>query len=217
MSHRYEEQLKQLNNLLIEMGGWLEYVISFTIQALVKQDAKLAQTIIINAREIDIKEKEIENLCLKLLLQQPVAGDFRQVSSALKMITDMERIGDQCEGICELTKLLANEEYLMELIYIPKMAEMTTKMVNEALDAFVKKDFEIAKSVIMYDDIVDEYYGLVRNDIVSLIRQDAAHAEQAIDFMQIAKYLERIGDHAVNIAEWVAYSITGVHKSSEHI
>lgn len=215
MSHRYEEQLKHLDNLLIEMGGWIEYVISFTIQALVNKDVMLARKIIVNAREIDIKEKEIESLCLKLLLQQPVAGDLRQISSTLKMITDMERIGDQCEGICELTILLADEEYLMDLVYIPKMAEVATKMVKEAIDAFVKKDLEIAKSVVLEDDIVDEYFGLVRNDIVTLIRNDADNADQAIDFMQIAKYLERIGDHAVNIAEWVEYSITGVHKSNK--
>jgi phosphate transport system protein len=215
MSHHFDEQLKHLDNLLIEMGGWIEYVISFTIQALVKQDAELARKIIVNAREINIKEKEIEDLCLKLLLQQPVAGDLRQISSTLKMITDMERIGDQCGGICELTILLADEKYLMDLIYIPKMAEVATKMVKEAIDAFIKKDLEIAKSVVLEDDIVDEHYEMVRNDIVTLIRQDAANADQAIDFMQIAKYLERIGDHAVNIAEWVGYSITGVHKSLE--
>lgn len=215
MRNKFDEQLAQLNNQLIEMGALIENAIDDATRALIHQDAPLAKKVIAGEREIDQKEKDIETLCLKLLLQQqPVAKDLRIISSALKMITDMERIGDHAEDISEITIFLAGKPYIKKLIDIPKMGEATIKMLNESIDAFVKKDLELAYSVINYDDVVDDLFMIVRNDLIELIRQDAENGEQAIDLIMIAKYFERIGDHAVNIAEWVVFMLTGKHKNS---
>ena len=213
MRSRFDEQLIQLNNNLIEMGALIERAISRATKALMSQDADSARDIIEGDVVIDEKEKEIESICLKLILnQQPVARDLREISTALKMITDMERIGDQAADISELCVFLSMQEYIKELEHIPKMAEATIKMVTEAIDAFVKKDLVLAQAVIDYDDVVDELYIAVKQDLIALIHEDVKNGEQAFDLLQIAKYYERIGDHAVNIAEWVIFSITGKHK-----
>lgn len=213
MREKYREQMRFLNNSLIEMGGIIEYNITMVVKALKEQNIELANDVINHKEEISAKEKEIEHLCLMLLLtQQPMAKDLRMVSSALKIITDMDRIGDQCADIAENTILLANSPYIKELIHIPQMAEATIKMVGEAIDAFVHTDVNLAVSVIKYDDIVDELFINIRNDLTLLIKQNVDNCEQAFDLMMIAKYFERIGDHAVNIAKWVVFSLTGTHR-----
>jgi len=212
MRTRFEAQLAALNDMMIEMGALVEKAISLTTNALETQDAALADQVIAFDDEIDQKEKDIEALCLKLILQQqPVASDLRVVSSALKMITDMERIGDQAADIAEITQIMAGSPGIMKMEHIPQMAEATAKMVTQSIDAFVKKDLQLAKSVIKSDDTVDELFTAVRNDWVKYIRDGSANGEQAADLLMIAKYFERIGDHAVNIAEWVIFSITGKH------
>jgi phosphate transport system protein len=215
MRNKYNEQLKQLNNMLVEMGMLVETAIAMATQSLRQQDAKLAKKTIDCDKQIDQIERDIETLCLKVLLQQqPIARDLRLVSTALKMITDMERIGDQAADIAEITIFLSGTPYIRKLEHIPQMAEATVKMVSESIDAFVRKDLELAEAVISYDDVVDDLFVAVKLDLLDLIRTDSKSGEQAMDFLMIAKYFERIGDHAVNIAEWVVFSITGKHKKS---
>lgn len=210
MRIKFEEQLSGLNDMLIEMGVLIETAITLAIQAFENQDIELAKKAISFDNDIDQKEKDIESLCLKLLLQQqPVAKDLRVISAALKMVTDMERIGDQAEDISEITLFLANVTYIKKLEHIPQMATATAKMVTDSIDAFVKKDLALAKAVIAYDDVVDNLFDTVKFDLIELIRSDSGSGEQAIDLLMVAKYFERIGDHAVNIAEWVVFSITG--------
>ena len=214
MRSRFDEQLTRLNNSLIEMGALIERAIAGAANALILQDARVARSIIDGDSIIDEKEKEIESLCLKLLLnQQPVARDLRQISTALKMITDMERIGDQAADISELCIYLSRQRYIKKLEHIPEMADVITKMVTNSIDAYVKKDLEMAEAVIRQDDVVDELYVRIKKDLIELIHENVENGEQAFDLMQIAKYYERIGDHAVNIAEWVIFSITGKHKN----
>jgi len=212
MRTMFDEQLRQLDNMLVEMGALIETAIALATQALKEQDVGLAKKAIAYEHEVDQKEKDIEALCLKLLLrQQPLARDLRLISAALKMITDMERIGDQAADIAEITIMLAGEPYKRKLEHIPQMAAATVKMVTDSIDAFVKKDLELAKAVIEYDDVVDGLFDQVRSDLIEFIRTDSTGSVQAMDFLMIAKYFERIGDHAVNIAEWVVFSITGKH------
>jgi len=212
MRNKYEEQLAKLHNMLIEMGSMIEKAITMAIQALVEQDEETARRAIAFDDEIDHLEKEIEALCLRLLLQQqPVAGDLRLISSALKMITDMERIGDQAADISEIALMLIGVTYIKKLEHIPQMAETASKMVTDSIDAFVKKDLDLANAVIECDDVVDNLFDTIKNDLIELIQADRANGEQAIDLIMIAKYFERIGDHATNIAEWVVFSITGKH------
>jgi len=210
MRKKFNAQMILLDNLLIEMGALIETAIAQATQALKEQDIGLAKKIIAFEQEIDDKEKEIEALCLRLLLQQqPVARDLRMITAALKMINDMERIGDQAADISELTILMAETQYIKKLEHIPQMAEATIKMVSDSIDAFVKKNLELAKAVVQYDDIVDELFVTIKRDLFELIRVDSANGEQALDLLMVAKYFERIGDHAVNIAQWVVFSITG--------
>jgi len=212
MRSQYDKQLSELSNMLIEMGALIESAIGKATKALVEHDIETAKIIVAGDERVDEQEKAIESLCLKLLLnQQPVARDLRFISSALKMITDMERIGDQAADISEITIYLANQIYIKELIHIPQMAEATMKMVTDSINAFVWKDLELALNVIAYDDVVDDLYLEVRKELIQLVHEDASKGEQAFDLMQIAKYFERIGDHATNIAEWVIFSITGKH------
>jgi len=212
---RFDKQLDELNNKLLEMGALVEKTIELVSQALKEQDVELAKKVIEIEDEVDQKEKDIEALCLKLLLQQqPVAKDLRLISSALKMITDMERIGDQTHDISEIIVIMDGAPYIKKLEHIPQMATATVKMVTESIDAFVKKDLQLAKSVIKYDDVVDNLFDKVKFDLIELIRKDSANGEQAVDLLMIAKYFERIGDHACNIAEWVVYSITGKQVDS---
>ncbi|MCL2873999.1 MAG: phosphate signaling complex protein PhoU [Defluviitaleaceae bacterium] len=217
MRLKFDEQLDQLNNLLIEMGGMVEKAIADAIKALIEQDVELARTIIKADDDIDLKEQEIEDLCLKIILQQqPVAKDLRLVSSVLKMVTDIERIGDHATDISEITVFLANTQHPDDLEHIPQMAEATIKMVGKSIEAFVKKDLVLAKEVIAYDDVVDDLFDVVKYEIIEMIKKDSLSGDQAIDFIMIAKYFERIGDHATNIAEWVVFSLTGKGKHKDH-
>ena len=197
MRNKFDEQLSQLNHEMIEMGALCEEVIALASRALTENDKSLAARVAPLDSEIDRKERDIENLCLKLLLQQqPVARDLRQISAALKMITDMERIGDQAE----------DNDLLRE------MAKAAIRMVTESVDAYVKCDTMLAEQVIAEDDTVDGYFTQVKERLIGKIAQDPADGEYALDLLMIAKYFERIGDHATNIAEWVIFSVTGVHK-----
>lgn len=214
MRARMDQELNQLHQELIEMGSMCEEAIHNATQALTKGDISLADKAVAIDAKIDEKEREIEALCLKFMLrQQPVAKDLRQVSSALKMITDMERIGDQARDIAEIVPYI-NTEDAKSLETLEKMANATIKMVTESIDAFVRSDLELAQSVIAYDDVVDNYFLEMRAELIGMIRRDANLAEEGLDILMIAKYFERIGDHATNIAEWVEFSITGVHGST---
>lgn len=212
MRNKFDKELELLNNDLIEMGNLIESSIEAAVTALIDQNVELAQRVVEGDREVNDKEKVIEGRCLKLLLQQqPVAKDLRLISSALKMVTDMERIGDQASDISELTIRIANEPYIKKLVHIPQMAEATIKMVRESIDAFVSRDIELVKKVILYDDVVDDLFNIIKDELIELIRTNVEVREQAIDLLMIAKYFERIGDHSQNIAEWVYFAITGEH------
>ena len=213
---RFDEQLAELNNMMLEMAALVEKTITMASQALIEQNVELAKNVIAFEADVERKEKEIEALCLKLLLQQqPVAKDLRVISSALKMITDLERIGDQAADISEIVVMMNGAPYAKKLELIPQMATATVKMVTESIDAYVKKDLKLAKSVIAYDDIVDDLFDKVKFGLIEMIRSDSKHGEQSIDLLMIAKFYERIGDHAVNIAKWVVYSITGRQASTD--
>ena len=213
MRNRFDEQLHMLNHELLEMGALIERAIRSATDALVKQDVEAALQAIAADKEVNQAERDIESLCLKLLLQQqPVARDLRLISSALKMITDMERIGDQASDIAELVIYLSKEPYRKELKHLPQMAENAIRMVTGALDAYVRKDVALAREVMGMDDAIDALFVTVKDELIALIRNDASAGSQAIDLLMIAKYYERIGDHAQNIAEWVEYALTGKHK-----
>ncbi len=212
MRNKFDEQLAALNRELIEMGALCEDVISMVSKALLTGDTALASKVAPLDGEIDQKERTVEAMCLKLLLQQqPVARDLRQISAALKMITDMERIGDQAEDISEIIGFL-NGRTGRDCAPIGDMATATKKMVTESVDAFVKRDLALATSVVAYDDVVDELFIKVKSSLITMIAGNPKDGEYALDLLMIAKYFERIGDHAVNIAEWVVFSVTGKHK-----
>ena len=211
MRSRFDEQLAILNRELIEMGALCEEAIALAAKALTDKDKTMAAKVAAMDAEIDQKERNIESMCLKLLLQQqPVARDLRQISAALKMITDMERIGDQAEDISEIVITL-DGRYAENSALLKGMAESTIQMVTESVDAYVKRDTALAQQVIKMDDIVDDYFDQVKAELISKIAGEPADGEYALDLFMIAKYLERIGDHAVNIAEWVIFSVTGKH------
>lgn len=214
MRNRFDRQLSTLNDELIEMGSMIEKSIETAIKALVNQDVDLARHAIEADEEIDRQERIIEDLCLKLLLQQqPVAKDLRLISSALKMITDMERIGDHASDIPEITIALADQPYIKKLEHIQQMAKETMIMLVGSIEAFVDKDLEKANEVIKRDDVVDDLFDKVKKELIQMIHENADKGEQAADLLMVAKYMERIGDHATNISEWVIFSITGEHKS----
>jgi phosphate transport system protein len=216
MRNRFDRQLVQLNNELIEMGGMIEKAISDTVKALVNQDIELASNVIEYDEEIDHQEREIEQLCLKLLLQQqPVAKDLRLISAALKMITDMERIGDHATDISEITIELSKESYIKKLDHIQQMAKETMVMLVQSVEAFVNKDMDKARTVIVHDDVVDDLFNKVKAELIAMIHEDVNSGEQASDLLMAAKYFERIGDHATNISEWVIFSITGQHPDDK--
>lgn len=216
MRNRFDRQLVQLNNELIEMGGMIEKAISDTVKALVNQDIELASNVIEYDEEIDHQEREIEQLCLKLLLQQqPVAKDLRLISAALKMITDMERIGDHATDISEITIELSKESYIKKLDHIQQMAKETMVMLVQSVEAFVNKDMNKARAVIAHDDVVDDLFNKVKAELIAMIHEDVNAGEQASDLLMAAKYFERIGDHATNISEWVIFSITGQHPDDK--
>lgn len=213
MRNRFDRQLEQLNNELINMGSLIEEAIEMAITALMKQDIKKARAVVEFDEEIDEKEKEIESLCLKLLLQQqPVARDLRQISAALKMITDMERIGDHAADISEMTILMADKPYIHNIKHLQSMAKETMMMLVKSIEAYVEKNQEKAEKVILNDDVIDNLYDEIKMELIEVIQKDASNGEQATDLLMVAKYLERIGDHATNIAEWVIFSITGKHE-----
>ena len=216
MRNSFDMQLRKLNNELIEMGSLIETAIARAYKGLINQNIEIAKENVEFDREIDQKEKEVENICLKLLLQQqPVASDLRLISSAIKMITDMERIGDQAADISELTILMSKTQYIKRLDHIEQMAKATIEMVTTSVDAFVKRDLELARSVFARDDIVDNLFVTIKNDLIELIREDVNNGEQAIDLIMVAKYFERIGDHADNLADWVIFSIVGHHEEHD--
>ncbi|MDO4663476.1 MAG: phosphate signaling complex protein PhoU [Erysipelotrichaceae bacterium] len=211
MRNRFVEQLFELNREIIEMGAMCEEIIASASKALLAGDLELAKQVKENGSGIDQIERDIESRCMKLMLhQQPVAKDLRLISAALKIITDMERIGDQAEDIADLVLSLDGYPFKDEGV-IDQMSQTTIQMVSASVDAFVKKDIEIAQKVIQQDDAVDAYFNQVKRNIIEQIADDHSDGEVALDLMMVAKYFERIGDHATNIAEWVIYSVTGSH------
>ena len=212
MRNKFDSQLEKLNLELLTMGALCEDAISASVKGFLDDDDALCRKAVESEDEINRKERDIESICMKLLLeQQPVARDLRVISSALKMISDMERIGDQAYDIAEIAKFIKNSN-VKSKIHIKDMAAAATKMVTDSVESFVKKDVELARAVMAYDDKVDNLFDCVKDELVQLITEDKANGEFCIDLLMIAKYFERIGDHAVNIAEWVEYSITGTHR-----
>lgn len=213
MRNRFDKQLNELNNELIIMGSLCEEAISKAAKYLIENNEELKDDVLQTDRQIDEMERKIEDICMRLLLQQqPVAHDLRTISSALKMISDMERIGDQASDIAEMVDFVRENNFGSN-IHIADMARATIKMVTNSIDSFVKKDLELAQQVLQYDNVVDELFIKVKNELILGVRGEDEDPEVLIDLLMIAKYFERIGDHAENIAEWVIYSITGSHKS----
>ena len=214
MRNRFDQQLERLHVELIQMGALCEDAISAAAEALLKGDESLVPAALEAERDLDRREREVENLCLKLLLQQqPVARDLREISAALKMISDLERIGDQAADIAELVSYVRVPDG-SGVLHIADMTRAVIGMVTDSVDSFVKKDLELARAVCAADDRVDELFDQVKRELIDMIASDAAWGQQGLDLLMVAKYLERIGDHATNVAEWVEYSITGVHPSN---
>ena len=215
MRSRFDQQLELLNRELIEMGALCEEVIALASRALTEGEPELAAQVAPLDAEIDRKEREIETLCLRLLLQQqPVARDLRQISAALKMITDMERIGDQAEDIAEIITCM-NGRTAENRELLRSMSLAVIRMVTESVDAYVRRDTQLAKKVVSDDDTVDACFDQVKSALITRIAADPTDGEYAVDLLMIAKYFERIGDHAVNLAEWVVFSVTGEHKGEK--
>ena len=215
MRNKFDEQLEKLHVELIQMGAACEDAISAAAEALLKGDTALADVAEEAEKDIDQREREVENLCLKLLLQQqPVARDLREISAALKMISDLERIGDQAADIAELTRYIRLTDGLSRL-HIGDMARAVIAMVTDSVDSFVNGDLALARAVRAADDQVDALFEQVKRELIDLIAADAAAGEVGLDILMVAKYLERIGDHATNVAEWVEYSLTGIHPSDD--
>ena len=213
MRNLYQEQLWNLNQELIQMGAACEEIIALAAQSLTDYTEDLKEKTDHVGAVIDESERTVENICLKLLLrQQPVASDLRQISAAMKMITDMERIGDQAEDIVDLIPKMSGSA---EEGPLQKMASAAQAMVTEAVDAYVKQDLALAKKVMGDDDIVDDYFNQIKTDIIAIIASDPTDGEYALDLLMIAKYFERIGDHCTNIAEWVAFSLTGIREECQ--
>ena len=207
MRNKFDEQLEKLHVELIQMGALCEDAISAAAEALLKGDEELAQAAIEAEREIDQAEREVENLCMKLLLQQqPVARDLRTIS-------DLERIGDQAADIADLTRHVGLPNG-SGMLHIADMARAVIGMVTDSVDSFVKKDLDLARAVYAADDQVDALFEQVKQELIDMLAADATYGEQGLDLLMVAKYLERIGDHATNVAEWVEYSLTGVHPSN---
>ena len=215
MRDKFQQQLQQLNEDLIEMGALCKEAVADAMTALLHSDKQARQKAFLTEYEIDNKEREIENLCMKLLLQQqPVARDLRNISAALKMISDMERIGDQASDIADITKFLENSE-LTQHVHIQQMAESAMSMLTESIDAFVRKDLLLARKVMKEDNTVDDLFNQIKLEVIQEIAQNPDEGELCVDMMMIAKYFERIADHVVNIAEWVEYSVTGEHNEHD--
>ena len=216
MRNRFDAQLAELNKELIQMGSMCEEIIALAAKALAEGDCALAAKTVSLDTDIDQMERTIESLCLKLLLQQqPVARDLRQISAALKMITDLERIGDQAADIAEITAFL-NGRTAAECNSILSMAQASIKMVDKAADLLCEKDVALAQSAIAHDDVVDDYFIQVKSSLIQMIAEKPEDGEYALDLLMIAKYFERIGDHAANIAEWVVFSVTGSMREKRY-
>lgn len=214
MRSRFDEQLMLLNKEMIEMGALCEDAIELVAKSLENNEVEIYKKVRPISLEIDQKEKDIEARCMRLLLQQqPVARDLRQISAALKMITDMERIGDQAEDIAEIIGYLNGENH-NNRVPIQEMAQAAIKMVTESVDAYVNKDVTLAEKVLKEDDIIDEYFMDSKKRLIKMVADNPENGEYALDLLMIAKYFERIGDHATNIAEWVIFSVTGVHEEA---
>ena len=213
MRIHFDEQLDQLNKEIINMGSLIEQAIGMAVEALIKQDVNKAKKAMEFDEEVDHQEKVIETLCLKLLLQQqPVAKDLRIISAALKMITDMERIGDHASDISDLAIQLSGLPHIEQLTHIEQMAKENMVMLIQGLEAYVERNYEKAEEVIAHDDIIDDLFAKVKQELIDIIQKNSDCAGQAADLLMVAKYFERIGDHATNIAEWVIFSITGKHE-----
>ena len=212
MATHFERQLEELHVQIITMGSLCEKVISLSNRAI--RGDKCIQEIFDTDKEIDTKEREIENLCMRILLhQQPVARDLRRISAALKMITDMERIGDQTSDIAEIV-ISTRRNTPTQLKKLNEMSVAASKMVRDSVTAYVEKDLELARKVMLEDDTVDQYFDEIREELIAFIKEEQGNkGKEIFDLIMIAKYLERIGDHATNIAEWVEFSITGSHRS----
>ena len=209
MRNKFNEQLLELNKEMIEMGNKIIDSIKMAIAALESSDTEKAKMIMEGDAEIDRLQKKIENICFNLLIQQqPVATDLRNVTAAMKMVTDMERIGDHAADISEITILMGQASRVDQFEHIAKMANETMIMLNHSIEAYVEKDAEKARRVIEHDDIVDALFDAAKKDVIQLILDDSGEGEEATDLLMIAKYFERIGDHATNIAEWVIFSLT---------
>lgn len=214
MRANFDKELDVLNKELINMGSLVEEQIQGAVEALKKRDKVLAEQVIQRDDEVDRLERNIESNCLNLILrQQPVAGDLRLISAILKIITDLERIGDQAQDISRISLEFTDKEFIKELTHIPQMALATIEMVKKSIDAFVYQDLDLARQVIQFDDTVDGFFNIIKEELIHLIREDVNNGEQAIRFLMIAKYFERIGDHAENIAEWVLFSMIGEHTT----
>ena len=214
MSNRiaFEEELSELKVELVRMCRITEEMIFDSINALLSKDKELALSVPPRDRKVDEFELDIERKCMRILLRrQPVADDFREVSTALKLITDIERIGDQASDIAEIVLSFGNEPYIKELVHLKKMGELGVRMVRSSVDSFIRGDEKLADEIISDDDEMDSLFVTVKDELIELIKKDSSNADQAIAFMMIAKYLERIGDHAVNVCEWTKYFETGVH------
>lgn len=208
----FEEELESLKLELVKMCRITEDMISDSIIALVTKDKELAASVPPRDREVDEYELDIERQCMKILLRrQPVADDFREVSTALKLITDVERIGDQASDIAEIVISLSDRNYIKDIVHLKAMGELGVRMARESVESFIKNDAAFADRIIAADDEMDELFCVVKDELIELIKADSGNADQAIAFMMIAKYLERIGDHAVNVCEWTKYFETGVH------
>lgn len=209
MRLKFDEQLRQLNQEMILMGNMIQKAIQETIEAFFGQDTEKAKQIIRDDELVDQEQKKIENICFQLLIQQqPVASDLRTITAAMKMVTDMERIGDQAADIAELTVMMADSPYLLNVEHIKKMSAETVMMLLMGVEAYVERDMKKAREVIEHDDIVDELFVQVKTDLIEIMQNNTDGAEQAADLLMVNKYLERIGDHATNIAEWVIFSIS---------
>ena len=215
MRNHFDEELEKLNVELITMGALCEDAISASVKGLFENNKSMLKKAVDTDSQIDRKERDIETLCMKLLLQQqPVARDLRTISSALKMISDMERIGDQASDISEIAEFIGGNKVISET-HIRDMANAAIKMVTDSIESFVKKDLNLAYSVMDYDDVVDDLFVEIKEEIITFISENKDDSEYCVDLLMVAKYLERIGDHAVNVAEWVEYSLTGKHKQQE--
>ena len=216
MRRQFDEQLEELAREMISMGAMIESAIDKAGDALMRHDVALAKSVMEADHLIDQKERTIESMCLRLLLiQQPIARDLRKVSSALKMITDMERIGDQAADICEIVTMMDGMEGLDNPRLMRDMAHETVDMVHKVIDAYVASDVHLAQAVMAADDVVDDLFMRVKAELIAFLTRDATRGQQALDILMIAKYFERIGDHAVNIGEWVEFSVTGSYKGEE--